>query len=307
MSFKTPRELLNLYRNGFEGAVCDPDEVADLLGRLKTPLFGASAYKLFGAGEGKLSLPFKSLLKFDSSFGPSEKQTTGDCVSHATRNAIDITRAVEIDIKGDNEEFIARGATEAIYQSRGHKRQGMTCSGAAKYVHEHGGILLRKDYGTVNLSEYNSTLGAKHKIPFDVYVKEARKHQVKTISIITTIEEARDALANGYGISVCSGYGFSSRRDGNGIAKRSGGWSHAMAWIACDDTRKRYNETLFLVQNSWGKWNSGPRVHDQPEGSFWIREKDARGMLASKGSWVFSDVDGFPARQLPDYGTTTFL
>ena len=307
MSFKTPRELLNLYRNGFEGAVCDPDEVADLLGRLKTPLFGASAYKLFGAGEGKLSLPFKSLLKFDSSFGPSEKQTTGDCVSHATRNAIDITRAVEIDIKGDNEEFIARGATEAIYQSRGHKRQGMTCSGAAKYVHEHGGILLRKDYGTVNLSEYNSTLGAKHKIPFDVYVKEARKHQVKTISIITTIEEARDALANGYGISVCSGYGFSSRRDSNGIAKRSGGWSHAMAWIACDDTRERYNETLFLVQNSWGKWNSGPRVHDQPEGSFWIREKDARGMLASKGSWVFSDVDGFPARQLPDYGTTTFL
>jgi len=307
MSFNTPRDLLNLYRNGFEGAVCDPDEVADLLGKLKTPLFGASAYKLFGAGEGKLSLPFKSLLKFDSSFGPSEKQTTGDCVSHATRNAIDITRAVEIDINGDNEEFVARGATEAIYQSRGHKRQGMTCSGAAKYVHEHGGILLRKDYGDIDLSEYNSTLGAKHKIPFDIFVKESRKHQVKTISLITTIEEARDALANGYGISVCSGYGFSSKRDSKGIAKRSGGWSHAMAWIACDDTQERYKETLFLVQNSWGKWNSGPKLHEQPDGSFWIREKDASGMLAQKGAWVFSDVDGFPARDLPDYGTTTFL
>jgi hypothetical protein len=52
---------------------------------------------------------------------------------------------------------------------------------------------------------------------------------------------------------------------------------------------------------------SGPRVHDQPEGSFWIREKDARGMLASNGSWVFSDVDGFPARDLPDYGTSSYL
>ena len=64
------------------------------------------------------------------------------------------------------------------------------------------------------------------------------------------------------------GYGFSSRRDSNGIAKRSGGWSHAMAWIACDDTHERYKETLFLVQNSWGKWNSGPKVHGQPDGSF---------------------------------------
>jgi hypothetical protein len=30
-------------------------------------------------------------------------------------------------------------------------------------------------------------------------------------------------------------------------------------------------------------------------------------MLAQKGAWVFSDVDGFPARELPDYGTTKFL
>jgi len=307
MSFNTPRDLLNLYRNGFEGAVCDPDEVADLLGKLKTPLFGAAAYKLHGAGEGKMSRPFMSLLKFDSGFGPAERQTTGDCVSHSTRNAVDITRAVEIDIKGESESFEGRSATEAIYQSRGHMGQGMTCSGAAKYVHSNGGILLRKDYGVVDLSVYNSSLGARKRIPKSIYVTEAKKHQVKTISMITTLEEARDALANGYAISVCSGYGFSSRRDSNGIAKRSGGWSHAMAWIACDDTRKRFNETLFLVQNSWGKWNSGPRVHDQPEGSFWIREKDARGMLASKGSWVFSNVDGFPARDLPDYGTSSYL
>ena len=106
---------------------------------------------------------------------------------------------------------------------------------------------------------------------------------------------------------MCSGYGFSSKRDSNGIAKRSGGWSHAMAWIACDDSREIYNETLFLVQNSWGKWNSGPKRLGQPDGSFWIREKDARGMLSGRGSWVFSDVDGFPARKLPNYGTGDYL
>ena len=298
MDFSTPIKILNIYRQGFVGSICDPEDTAKLLGELPMPVFGAAAHTLYGSGKDKLSLPFKSLLKFDSEFGPSERQTTGDCVSHSTRNAVDITRAVEIDVKGEREDFVARGATEAIYQSRGHKRQGMTCSGAARYVHDKGGILLRQDYGAVDLSTYNSKTGSQHKIPNSVYRDEARKHQVKTISNIRTVDEARDALANGYAISVCSGYGFSSRRDSHGIAKRSGKWSHAMAWIACDDTHKRLNETLFLVQNSWGSWNSGPKCCDQPEGSFWIREKDARGMLSGGGAWVFSNVDGFPPRKV---------
>ena len=247
-------------------------------------------------------MPFLSLLKFDREFGPSERQTTGDCVSHSTRNAVDITRAVEIDIKGQPESFVARGATEAIYQSRGHMGQGMTCSGAAKYVHESGGVLLRKKYEGCDLSVYNSNLGAKKRIPDSVYRSEAQKHQIKTISLVTTVEEARDALANGYALSCCSGLGFTSTRDKYGISARKGSWSHAMAWIACDDTREVYGETLFLVQNSWGKWNSGPKRHKQPDGSFWIREKDARAILNARGSFVFSDFDGFPARQLPDYG-----
>jgi len=304
--FNTPKELLKAYKDGLVGSICDPDDVDKLLGELPHPVFGAAANNLYGTGEGKLALLYKSVQKFDPTFGAHERQVTGDCVSHSTRNAVDVTRSHEI-IGGDREEFIARSATEAIYGSRGHSGQGMSCSVAARFVHQNGGILLRKDYGAVDLSVYNSSLGARKKIPNSVYVTEAKKHQVKTISMITTLEEARDALANGYAISVCSGHGFSSRRDSNGIAKRGSGWSHAMAWIACDDTRKRLNETLFLVQNSWGKWNSGPRVHDQPEGSFWIREKDARGMLASNGSWVFSDVDGFPARDLPNYGTSSYL
>ena len=129
-------------------------------------------------------------------------------------------------------------------------------------------------------------------------VAEAKKHQVRTISLIKSVSEARDAIANGYAISVCSGYGFSSKRDKNGIAKKSGGWSHAMAWVAMDDTRKVLNETLFCVQNSWGLWNSGDKLHDQPDGSFWIRQGDAEGMLAQDGAWVFSDVDGFPPRKV---------
>ena len=80
-----------------------------------------------------------------------------------------------------------------------------------------------------------------------------------------------------------------------------------MAWVAVDDTHDRYNETLFLVQNSWGLWNSGPKVHDQPDGSFWIRESDAAGMIAQRGSYAFSNVNGFPPQKLDDLGFVDYL
>lgn len=71
-----------------------------------------------------------------------------------------------------------------------------------------------------------------------------------------------------------------------------------MAWVAMDDSHEIYKETLFLIQNSWGAFNSGPKRFDQPDGSFWIRESDARGMLNQNGAWAFSDVDGFPPRKV---------
>jgi hypothetical protein len=299
LDFNTPAKILKSYKAGLTGAICDPEDLDKLLGELPHPVFGAAANNLYGTGEGKLALLYKSVQKYDPSFGYHERQVTGDCVSHSTRNAVDVTRCHEI-VGGDREEFVARGATEAIYGSRGHGGQGMSCSVAARFVHQNCGILIRKNYGFVDLSKYDGMLGAgwgRRGVPDDV-VKEGKKHQVTTISNIRTLEEARDAIANGYAISVCSGYGFSSRRDKNGIASRSGGWSHAMAWVGLDDTREVLDETLFLVQNSWGVWNGGPKRHDQPDGSFWIREKDARGMLSGGGAWVFSDVDGFPARKV---------
>jgi len=304
----SPDQLLKLYKDGFSGCLFEPHIFDHLMEISKYGYFSDGAKRIVGSGKGKLSTPYKSVYKFDKS-PYNERQVTGDCVSHSTRNAVDVTRAVEIDIKKDKKNWIARGATEAIYGARGHGGQGMSCARAAEFVSKYGGILVRKNYkGAVDLSHYQGMLGAGwggRGLP-DKVIDLANDHQVKTVSLVRTIEEARDALANGYGISVCSMYGFSNVRDKKGFAKHQGSWAHAMAWIACDDTG---SEPSFLVQNSWGKWNSGghPEWGTIPDGSFLIHADVAAGMLKGNASYAFSDFDGFPPQKLPDYGFDSYL
>lgn len=308
MARMTPNELYNQYRKGFSGCLWEQHIFDELMDKSKYAFFVDGAKKIKNSGKGKLSLPYKSVLKFDKN-PYNERQTTGDCVSHGTRNACDVTRAVEIDIKGDKESWIARGATEAIYGARGHGGQGMSCSRAADFVSNNGGIVVRKNYrGIVDFTKYNGNLGAgwgSRGLP-DKVIDISNDHQIRTTSLIRTVEEARDALANGYGLAVCSNYGFSNRRDSKGFAKVSGSWAHCMAWIACDDTN---GEPAFLVQNSWGKWNDGghPEWGPIPDGSFLIHANVAEGMLKQNGSYAFSDFDGFPPQKLPDYGFVDYL
>jgi hypothetical protein len=304
----TPSDLYNNYRKGFSGCLWEEHIYEELIENSKYAYFKDGAKKIKNSGKGKLSTPYKSLLKFDKR-AFDERQTTGDCVSHATRNACDISRAVEIDLHKHRKGWIARGATEAIYGARGHGGQGMSCARAATFVTKTGGILVRKNYsGVADFSKYNGTLGAGwggRGLP-DKVIDLANDHQIKTASLIRTVEEARDAIANGYAISVCSNVGFSNKRDKKGVARVSGSWAHAMAWIACDDTG---NEPLFLIQNSWGKWNDGghPDWGPIPDGSFLITSDVAANMLSQNGSYAFSEFDGFPLQKLPDYGFQDYL
>jgi hypothetical protein len=302
MGFETPEDILKEYNNGLPGAVYDPADMMKLLSELPTPFFGDAGNEIFGTGKGMLSLPFKAIQYFFPDFGKDEAQTTGDCVSHATRNAVDVTRAYEILYNKDKEVFLARGATEPIYGSRGHGGQGMQCSQAARFVNITGGFLVRENYSDIglDLTKYNSKVGTgwgSKGIPQNV-VNKCKEHQIGVVTTLNSIEQARDLLANGYGFSVCSNYGFSSVRDKNGIAEPDGSWSHAMAWIGCDDTHDIYNETLFLVQNSWGLWNSGPKLYEQPDGSFWIRQKVAEAMIGSGGAFAFSNFKGFQRKMV---------
>jgi hypothetical protein len=304
----SPKELYDNYRQGFSGCIWEQHHFDHLMETSKYPLFGDASKKIKDFGKGKLSIPYKSVLKFDKN-PYNERQTVGDCVSHGTRNACDISRAVEIDINHEREDWIAKGATEAIYGARGFSGEGMSCSRAAEFVSKIGGIIVRKNYpGVADFSKYNGSLGAGwggRGLP-DKVLDIANDHQIKTASLIRTVEEARDALANGYGVNVCSNYGFSNTRDKKGFARTSGNWAHSMALIACDDTN---GDLAFLVQNSWGKWNDGghPDWDKIPDGSFLIHSDVAKGMLSQNGAYAFSSFDGFPLQKLPSYGFEDYL
>jgi hypothetical protein len=298
--------------NNFQGWIPTPqneiDAIDRMLGRLHgSPEFSDVAPHLRGFGaDVELATPYKSVIHFHAAAFEDEAQTTGDCTSHGGRNASDISRAVEIHQKGELEEWVARGATEIIYSYRGHTGQGMNVGRSIDWLTKFG-LMVRKDYGFINLSRYNSSIGASlgRTGPTKQMREEAAKHPVQYYARIRNVEQARAALAAGYGITCGSGYGNNGTRDKYGIARWSGGWNHCMAWGGFWNWKDLY----FLVLNSWGKWNRGgmPEWGPIPGGSFLIPSGDAKRMIQTGECWAVGDFKGFPKKQLPDYGTGDFL
>lgn len=295
-----PHQIHEIYESGFQGVRPDPVAYAAL--RRVVPRFSQAFPEATGRGKGRASLPYKSVLSKEPEFGRYESQTTGDCVSHSTRNAGMLDYCLDA-LFGET-KYEGRLATEPIYGYRGHGGQGASCARLATYVSQRGpgGFLVRKEYSaggrSVDLSRYNSRIGHNWgRSGTPSWLNEiADDNKALRVMNVKSISEAIDALACGFGISMCSGLGFSSRRDENGIGEQRGSWAHAMAWIGVDDTDRAHQIAggpMFLVQNSWGQWNSGPKRHDQPDGSFWIRPKVAERMLRGGGGWVIASVRGF--------------
>ncbi len=308
-SFGSINEMIEAYEHGLVGSYCDPAATDRLLAGLPMPLFGNT---LAGSGEGKLCRPFRAVVAFEEATGRrpyDEVQTTGDCVSHAVRGAADTARANDPDLK-TTEDWIDRTATEPLYGARGHGGQGASCSEIVGWAHKTGGLMLRKPYPELRLdfTKYDADIGIRwgsRGVPANV-TAQAAKHRIGTISLVTTWQQARDCIANGFGLVCCSSVGFNSTRNAEGMCFPKGTWHHAMQWTAADDTRK--GDCRFCVQNSWGyTWVSGTKVHDQPEGSFWISQSVAQRMIDYGGTYAVSNVEGFPKRQLKDWGAKEVL
>lgn len=294
----SPAEVQGLYEdNTFVGIIPDSDYTTAF--REAVPNFYSVFPSSKGLGQGRLSLPYLACLELDKNYGKCENQTTGDCVSHATRNSGMLDYCIDA-IMGET-SYEGRLATENIYGARGHGGQGASCDRLAGYVSGsgRGGFLVRKEYNSsgksVDLSTYNSRIGHSWGSSGTPNWVNALATQNKAFLVfkVESLDEERDAIASGFGISACSGLSFYKIRNDDGVAKRTPeGWSHAMAHIGFDDTdqsRQRYGGPLVLIQNSWGLWNEGPKAHDQPDGSFWVQGKYSDKM----SRYVIGSVTGY--------------
>lgn len=286
-------------RGGWEDR---PREVEWVLAQMPNPVLSYAAPWLSGTGAGKTTLLFKAMQSLrPGGYWIGDQGQYGTCVSFGFAGAAMLAYAVEIAVKGEAERWEGDFATEPIYggsrvQVGGGRLGGDGSIGAwaAKWLTSWG-VAVRKRYDAADLTNYSGSLsrtwGRRPGVPESIQA-ECRLHPVADCSLVTTYEQARDAIANGYPVAVCSNQGFTTRRDAQGFCRPSGSWPHCMYFCACDDESGRPG---LLCMNSWGAgWVSGPKRHDQPDGSFWVDASVCTRMLSGRDSFAIQGVTGWP-------------
>ena len=335
-------DLGSVYSRGFQGYIEDPAAEEELLDGLEFADFGEAAdaedcwADSHGVAEEEgLYLPFLAQIKLfarkkrirgsfaelsaDDRVSPwAESQTTGDCVSHFARNLAALINSVEIFTLGEPEDWQPQ-ATEPAYGARGHSGAGASCHRLLKFFTADSGCFSRglhqiPDFGDLDLTKYNARIGidwGRRGTP-DAVKRWGQTHRVARMARCNTREEIVNAFRNNLAAGGCSGMGFSSRRDGDGVATPRGSWAHAMCWTGLDireSTQRKYgNSGLVLIQNSWGSaWQGGGRrIRGTdiliPKGSFWASFdhvlKNAGGFFCMAGvsGWSLPDIQDFGNR-----------
>lgn len=240
-----------------------------------------------------------------------------NCVSFGAAHAIQALICTEIYLKKEKEKWVGQVATEPIYGgSRVQIGNGRLGSGdgslgvwAAKFITDYG-VLSRLVYDDYDLRQYSPTRAKQWGMPRAGCPRElwddCREHPVGTSTKVTSVEQARDLIANGYAIGIAGNKGFSNRRDKYGIARASGSWAHMMSILGVDDDGSTAGgKKTMLVCNSWPyNWISGPTRFDQPPGSFWATYDDLEYYFVRGDSWAYSNFQGYPAR--PAYNIDIF-
>lgn len=239
--------------------------------------------------------------------GPPGKNQldVGSCVSFGTNTAIERTLATQIVLaRGGADEFkhlveeVTYGGSRVEIGGGRIRGDGSVGAWAAQFVQKWG-IVERAKHGAYDLSVYSTATCRKFGqsgVPDDLE-KIARERPVKDITLVKTWDQAKKALASGYGIAVCSGQGFTMQRDANGVCRASGFWAHCMC---LDGYTKIDGREYGHITNSWGdSAHTGPvGPGDAPPSGFWADATTVGRMLGEGDSWAFSGVKGFPKREL---------
>ncbi|MBS0205681.1 MAG: hypothetical protein JSS49_22495 [Planctomycetes bacterium] len=238
-------------------------------------------------------------------------QQTGDCTAFGGSNAVTRTQGAQI-LAGDRASLqrpfppfsYGAGRVWVWKPTIVGRLPAAGCSGAAI-------AQAAKEYGILSWEEaeaagytYSGKLADDwgRSGPPAALKAIAARHKVKTVSLLHSVEEVRDAIVNGFGVTEASSWGNPERQfvvqDGRIVAKHTGVWMHQMCIDGYDGSAasgKRY----FHVQNSHPPELSPDPIDGSPPGSWWVEWSDMEFMVAPGDCWAYSDFEGFPA-QHPD-------
>ena len=232
---------------------------------------------------------------------PDDNQgSIGSCVSFGTEVAIKVTVATQGKAAGPInlvQEEIYGGSRVEIGKGQLRRGDGSIGAWAAQLAAKYG-VIPRGIWGHYDLSRYSIERcreWGQSGIPDDLE-PECRKRLVKDITLVKNWESAKQALASGHGIAVCSSQGFDMRRGSDGFAKPKGIWNHCMALIGYTSGPRPGG----YIKNSWGPdAHTGPLgVGDPPRGGFWADAEVIETMLKQGDSWAFSSVSGFQVQTI---------
>lgn len=226
----------------------------------------------------------------------------GSCCSFGASHAVMYSQAAEA-VMGDEEtplipcmEFIYGVSRVQVGGGQLGRGDGSLGVWVAKAVRDYG-ILEQAQHGQYDCRKYdqNRCRDWGSSGPPQELLSEARDNKVGAITQMRSFDDCVQALAQGYGVNLCSQQGFSSTRDGQGFADPKGTWSHSMAAIAY-----RLDRPGLFICNSWGTayFSGGRYPDDMPLQGFWADKSVVERMLDCGDSWSHSNVDGFPLKKL---------
>lgn len=276
-----------------------------------TPLLPVVGRRIMGTGEGVETRLDKILIQV-AGYYPAVRQMIGDCVSFGWGKAIMLTLAADIFLRGENEQWPGYEiCTEWLYGiSRvvaGRGRLGNSDGSigawmAASVIPSGQGTLLRKIYEvkgkTVDLRKYS---GKRAKdwgykgLPLTLLEETADEHPVsQRCPLVQSYEEVRDAIANGYGVAVCSNQGFRDTRDKDGTLTPGPRWAHCMCFFGNNGDKR--DPKCALDNSSWLDWCSGPNPDDLPIGCGWVRAEVVDRMARQGDTFLIPGWEGIKKR-----------
>jgi hypothetical protein len=236
------------------------------------------------------------------------QESVGCCVGCGFKHGADVCQATAI-LAGASFEW-KPASVEVIYAGSrvdvggGRLRgDGSTGAWAAGYLRDKGGIAPMEKVGRYDLGTFSPARARQWGASgAPAEVKEvAKKHPVKSTSLVTSAADVKRAILQGYPVAVCSSVGFNNRdgsvgtRDADGFCRPNGTWPHCMCFIGW----RSGSRPGALCLNSWGdSAHKGPVwPEDMPPAAFWIDASVVDQMVRQGDSFALADVAGFPARK----------